>query len=175
MLMKYGTKRCRHERGVVLIEVMMAALLFLLGLVGLMSVAGVTVSTQSDTQLRTEAIQHVSRILDTISLNVDRTSDAALVASLATFSHKATGTNCNFSGADATHPSVAPLVAQITDGAIIPPATVADPKTRLPGSTANMQQITVDAANSNQVTVRVCWRSSNDPVARQHIMSAFIN
>lgn len=168
-------KRESLQRGVILIEVMVAALLFAVGIVGLLRATAQTITTQSDTQLRTEATQHVAAMIDTISLNVDRSSDAALAASLATFSHRATGNGCNFTGAAATNPLVATWAARITNGAIIPPAVAADPATRLPGSTAARQQIQVDAANNNQVTVRVCWQSSNDAVARQHVMRAFIN
>lgn len=173
------TPRSQHlstrEGGIVLIEVMVAALLFVVGLLGLLRSAGVTAATQSDVQLRTEASQHVSSIIDTISLNVDRTSEETLATSLALFSHRPAGNNCDFSGDESTQPLITTWVARITQGAIVPPANAADPTTRLPGSTAAMQQIVVNAANSNEVTVRLCWRSSNDAVARQHVMRAFIN
>lgn len=173
--MKGGVKPSLSQRGSVLIEAMVAALLFIVGLMGLVGVSGKSVVTQSDIQYRTEATKHASEMIDTMWLNVDRSSPAATSASLLGFQHQPAGANCNFSGNASANALVTAWVDKIRNGAIVPPAVLPDPATRLPGSTAAMQQIVFNAANNNEVTVRVCWRSSNDEVARQHVMRAYIN
>ncbi len=173
--MKFPSAIKGSQTGSVLIEVMVAALLFIVGLMGLVGVSGKSVVTQSDIQYRTEATKHASEMIDTMWLNVDRSSPAATSASLLTFQHLPGGGNCNFNGAASGNAMVTAWVNKIRNGAIIPPAVIADPATRLPGSSASTQQIVFNAANNNEVTVRVCWRSSNDEVARQHVMRAYIN
>jgi type IV pilus assembly protein PilV len=166
----------KHQQGIVLIEVLVAALLFMLGVLGLIGVAAKTVSSQSDMEYRTQAASLISQMMDTIWLNVDRTSATSVVTSLTAFQHRPvlTGT-CDFTGADSGLAAVTDWVAKVQDGAIVPPATVANPATRMPGATTAMQQIQFNAANNNEVTIRLCWQSSKDAAPRQHVMRAYIN
>jgi hypothetical protein len=47
--------------------------------------------------------------------------------------------------------------------------------TGLPGSTETMQQILVDTANANRVTVTVCWRAPAGTSLHRHVVVANIN
>lgn len=170
-MMKHST-----QRGAILIEVMVAALLFVLGLLGLVGVAAKSISDQTDIQYRTLASNLASEVIDTIWLNVDRTSAATLAASLTAFQHQPTTTaNCSFTGAASALVPVTNWVAKVRVGATNPPATVPDPASRLPGAAADMQQIAVNIANGNEVTVRLCWLGSTDVAARQYVLRAYIN
>lgn len=167
--------RLKQQKGIVLIEALVAALLFMLGVLGLMGVAAKTVTSQSDIEYRTQAASLISQMMDTIWLNVDRTSAASTVTSLTALQHQPDGADCEFTGTASTDAAVTAWVGKVKDGAIVPPATTANAATRMPGATAAMQQIQFTAANNNEVTIRLCWQSSADAVPRQHVMRAYIN
>ena len=168
--------RSNHQKGIVLIEALVAALIFILGVLGLIGVAAKTVSSQSDMAYRTQAASLISQMMDTIWLNVDRATPATVITSLTAFRHRPVVTaTCNFTGTDSSLTSVTDWATKVQDGAIVAGATVANPATRMPGATAVMQQIQFNAANNNEVTIRLCWQSSTDPIPRQHVMRAYIN
>ena len=87
--------------------------------------------------------------MNTIWLNVDRTSAVNLQNSLAAFAHQSAGGNCNFTGAASGNALVTGWVS-----------TVRAAGSGLPGSTSAMQQVTVNTAPGgfNRVTVTVCWQ-----------------
>ena len=165
----------QQQQGIVLIEALVAALLFMLGVLGLIGVAAKTVTSQSDIEYRTQAAALISQMMDTIWISANRTSAATLATSLTALQHLPDGANCEFTGTASTDPAVTAWVGKVKDGAIVPPATVANAATRMPGATAAMQQIQFNAANNNEVTIRLCWQSSADAVPRQHVMRAYIN
>jgi type IV pilus assembly protein PilV len=168
--------RAGHQQGIVLIEALVAGLLFMIGLLGLVGVAARNISTQSDIEYRTQVTSLVSQMMDTIWLSVDRTSADTVISSLTAFQHRpVVKANCDFSGSASGLAVVTDWVAKVQDGAIIPPAAVANPATRIPGTTAAMQQIQFDATNNNEVTIRLCWQASTDVVPRQHVMRAYIH
>jgi type IV pilus assembly protein PilV len=152
-----------REHGVMLIEAMVAILIFSLGILGLVALGGQAVGAQSDAQYRTEASGLADAIAGEIAVNVDRTNNGAnIAASLPAFSHRGGGANCAFAGADAVNPRVLALVARA--GA-------------LPGATAAQQQIMVQngAGAFNRVEITLCWRTANDNGAwRRHTYVTYV-
>lgn len=158
------------QRGSAMIEALVAVLLFMLGVVGLVGAMGQVVGNQADVQFRGEATKHASEMMNTIWLNVDRTTPATTVASLQGFTHRPVTADanqpCNFGGADSGNALVTAWVDQITNGT---------GAARMPGSTPAMQQIAFDPATNNQVTITLCWQSSGDVVPRRYVLRSFIN
>ena len=140
-----------------MIEALMAILIFSLGILGMVGVNALAVSSQSDARYRTDANEYATQIINQMWLSVDRTSGAATPASLAVFNHQTTGTNCPFSGSASGSSLVADWAVAAAAG--------------LPGATAAMQQVVVgSAAEPNEVTVTLCWKAPGDVVARKHVM-----
>ncbi len=155
------------QRGMMMIEALMAILIFSLGILGMVGVNALAVSSQSDAQYRTEANKFATQIINQMWVSVNRSTPATLAASLDAFKHQETTTgSCNYSGGAATDPAVDPWVTSLTAGG-----------SHLPGATVAMQQIQVanTATGQNEVTVTVCWKASGDAVARKHVMKSVIN
>lgn len=145
-----------------LIEAMVAILIFSLGILGLVALGGQAVGAQSDAQYRTEASAIADAIAGEIAVNVDRTSNGAnIAASLPAFSHRAAGANCAYAGADTADPSVLALVNRAA---------------ALPGATAAQQQIVVQngAGAFNRVEITLCWRTANDNAWRRHSYVTYV-
>jgi type IV pilus assembly protein PilV len=155
---------CSKQRGMLLIEVMVALLLFVVGILGLVQAMNVSQSAQSDAQFRADAATHASNIVQQIWLRVDHTTAAAFDTSLATFQHLNSGTACAFSGTASTNTDVTDWIAKVRTGS-----------TALPGATAAMQQVRIDVAAGNRVTVTLCWQGPKDTAPRKHIYSAYVN
>ncbi len=165
-----------QQRGMMLIEALMAILIFSLGILGMVGVNALAVASQSDAQYRTDANKFATQIINQIWVSVPRVpsipgdpTSAPMIAaaSLNAFQHQATtDANCSFSGDPATDAVVAPWVASVMAAG-----------TGLPGATAAMQQIVVanTASQLNEVTVTVCWKAPGDAVARKHVMKSVIN
>ena len=155
------------QHGFFLIEAMVAILIFAIGILGLVAMGGTAVSSQSDAQYRTEASSLTDAIASQISLGVDRTSDATMLATIQAFVHQPSGSNCDFSGA----PTLLPSVLAITNRA----ANLVSGEPGLPGATAASQQIKIDPTAYNRVEITLCWRTANDAVPRRHTLVAYIN
>ncbi len=156
-----------------MIEALMAILIFSLGILGMVGVNALAVSSQSDAQYRTDANEYANQIISQIWINAVRVTDpvtkapTVTPASLDAFNHQGTtNANCTFSGAAATNPLVAPWVASVTAAG-----------SGLPGATAAMVQILVEntATQGNDVTVTICWKAPGDAVARKHVMKSVIH
>lgn len=161
----------RRQSGVFLIEALIAALIFSLGLLALLSVASTSIAAQSGAQNRSEASQAADDIAQAIWLNVDRANAASLRASLMQFQHQPDGDNCDYSGDASTQDAVTNWVTKLTTGSTDP-----ERPPLLPGATTAMQQIKVDSAGtSNQVTINICWRAPSDLAARRHTMTLTVN
>ena len=153
------------QRGMMMIEALVAILIFSLGILGMVGVNSLAVSSQSDAQFRSDANQFATEAIQQMWVSVDRTNATTLDATLGAFQHQSGGSTCAFSGAAAVNPVVATWV-----GAVMAAGS------GLPGSTALMQQILVTnlGAGVNQVTVTVCWKAPGDAVARKHVMQSLI-
>jgi type IV pilus assembly protein PilV len=167
--MKRNLQQRSAQGGMILIEALMAILVFSLGILGLVGVNALAAGTQSDAQFRNEANRLAQRIINEMWVNVDRTTDdVALAASVASFAHRAdVATPCDTgsAGTASTNDLVTNWVATVVGGGMA----------GLPGATDHMQQITVNAAAGNQVTVTVCWRAPADIAVRRHVVTTYIN
>jgi type IV pilus assembly protein PilV len=165
--MKRNLQQRSAQGGMILIEALMAILVFSLGILGLVGVNALAAGTQSDAQFRNEANRLAERIVNEMWVNVNRTDEVTLAAAVATFSHRADVAACDTGsdGAASANPLVTNWVATVTGGGMA----------GLPGATARMQQIVVNAAAGNQVTVTVCWKAPADIAVRRHVVTTYIN
>lgn len=156
----------KQQAGMLLIEVLVAVLLFVVGIMGMVKAMGVSQVAQADAQNRSEAANFASLIVERMRVLADNSNAANYQTSLLTFQHKAAGTACAFTGAASGNAAVTSWVSDVQTGA-----------GHLPGSTAAMQQILVDTSVTgyNKVTVTVCWQGPNDLQPRRHVYSAYVN
>ena len=158
----------RRETGVLLIEALIGILLFMIGVLGLIGLQATTIATAADAQYRGEAEALAAQLITQMWLNADRSSTANLATSVNSFRYNTTtGSTCSFSGgaADSTNTTLSNWVTSVTSGS----------GTFLPGATTAMQQVLVNTASNNLVTVTVCWKAPKDPVARSHTVLANIS
>lgn len=156
------------QKGMLLVEVLVALLLFVVGIVGLINTMGISQKAMADTASRSESSTFTSDIVQKIRVAADTSSTlAAFQTSLQAFQHQATTTSpCVFAGTASANAIVTGWVTDVTTGA-----------KRLPGSTASMQQILVDtsATGFNKITVTVCWKGPNDVQLRRNTYTAYVN
>ena len=162
----------RVQRGFLLIEAMIAILIFSLGILGMIAMGGTAIGAQSDARYRTDAQRLVDEIAGSIALDVDRTSPANLQASLLNYAHQAAGSNCTFTGDPSANAVVTNWVARAT--------TVGSGLPGLPGADAANQQILVSSApgSPNRIEVTVCWRDPGTPAGaamRRHSLVTYVN
>ena len=152
------------QQGLILVEALMAILIFSLGVLGLVGVISVAASTQSDAHFRAEANKLATRIVNEIWVNVDRSNPTTLTTSLAGFAHRSGVEACDplAAGVASINPLVTNWVAVVGAGG----------QTGLPNA-VGMQQIVVGA--DNQVSVTVCWKTPSDVATRRHLVTTYIN
>jgi type IV pilus assembly protein PilV len=172
----------RKQQGVMLIEALIAILIFSLGILGMVAMGSVAIAAQSDSQYRTDAANYANEIVAAMNIQLQTaaynstsnsfTPDAALQS----FAHQPTsGGYCSFAGSASTNPIVQDWVARISGGV--------DSKRSLPGATNASQQITIDqtpGSGFNMVTVTICWQPpSSAAVAfspmHRHVLVSYIN
>lgn len=166
-----------RQRGSFLLEALIGVVIFALGALTLIALQANAIAVQSDAQYRIEASNMADQILGQININVARNPLTGNVdqADLATFSHQTVGgtTQCRTGGADCCNFSGPPSTnALVTAWATALNTTAA---TRLPGSTAASQQITISVADSNRVAVVICWQGPKDVNPRFHRILAYVN
>lgn len=157
-----------RQRGVFLIEALVAILIFSLGVLAMIGTGTVSVAAESDAKYRTEAARLAADITQEIYVNVDISSPTTLAAALSAFELQTTGapTSCVFTGSTPTAEPAKTVVERWQ-------AKVA---ATLPGSPATMHQITrVAASGINEMRVVICWQGPNDTAARRLEFTAFIN
>ncbi|MDQ6680074.1 MAG: prepilin-type N-terminal cleavage/methylation domain-containing protein [Pseudomonadota bacterium] len=158
-------KSRRRQQGFMLIEAMVAILIFSLGILGLVALGGQAVGAQSDAQYRTEASGLADAIAGQIAIAVDRTNGGVnIAASLAPFNHRPAGATCVFNGNPT--PTLDPLVLALINRAAA-----------LPGAGPAQLQIQVQTAPGtfNRVQITLCWKTANDNNAwRQHTFVTYV-
>ena len=164
----------KTQRGFLIIEALIAILIFSLGILGLIAMGSTAVGAQSDARFRTDAAALADEIAGLMAVTAGRSTaplygapDTTLQLSLAAFAHQTTGVasaaGCNFGGGAGNA-----LVTNWANG------VVAGPR-RLPGATLANQQILVNTAAFNQVTITLCWQGPNDQAMRRHTLVTYIN
>ena len=168
---RHAISAAHRQRGIALIEAMVAVLIFAFGVLGIVAMGGTAMASQSDARVRTDAAALAAEISGLIALNVNRNPHANIATSLAPFGHRQDGgllSMCAFAGTEASDPDglVAKWVAKVND---------AGPgKVGLPGAIATSEQILVTPA-TNRVDVTVCWKTATDSFVRHHTLVTYIN
>jgi type IV pilus assembly protein PilV len=130
----------RPSRGFTLIEVMVALLVFAVGVLGLVRLQGGAVRFSSDAQQRADATFLADQLLSRMLI-----SDPTTMAS---FAHHPTGTTkCAPTGDTSANAVVTAWLSEVSN--------------LLPNASDDLQQIVVDTVN-RQVTVRLCWQNGSD-------------
>lgn len=157
----------RRQSGIMLLEALIGILIFSLGILGMVSLQAASLAAAADAKYRSEAAGYADRLIAQIWLNADRTTSATLQTSLLAFRYNISGTNCAFSGGatDTTNTVLSAWVTTVTGTA----------GSQLPGASTAMQQVLVDTAANNRVTVTVCWQGPNDAQPRRHTMTANVS
>ena len=159
----------KQQQGFFLIEVMIALLIFTLGVLGMIGMGSTAVAAQSDARFRTDAANLANDLAAHIQLNVNRSSAPAMQASLNSFQHRPAGGNCGFSGIASPNAGVTAWEAKVN--------AVGPGLTGLPGTNATTQQVLVDtsATGFNRVQITLCWRAPNDVAFRAHTLVTYVN
>ena len=152
-----------------MIEALIAILIFCLGILGMVAMGGAAIGAQSDAQYRTDAAKWADNLAAEIALTVDRGSAAGLSASLASFAHQTAGANCAFSGTASPNSVVTNWISDLSSPSVTQAA--------LPGATSAGQQVKVDssAAAFNRVEITICWKAPADVAMRSHTLVTYIN
>lgn len=163
-----------RQGGFTILESLVAALLFVVGMLSLVTALARTTNYNNDAQFRAIAAQEAARLLNEMwGLAADGATQAQVTAALAGFQYQdaagAVPPACNFAGGQ-TAATLHPLVTAWVNRQTNPPAGTVAP---LPGVTAAMQQIVVGP--NNAVTVTLCWQGPKDEVPRQYVQTGFIN
>lgn len=165
------------QQGSFLLEALIGVVIFALGVLTMIALQANAIAVQSDAQYRIEASNMADQILGQINANVarDPLSGAVAAADLLSFEHQPVGgvTQCRSGGADCCNfsgPLSANAIVTAWRTAINTTAV-----TRLPGSTTAMQQIDVSVADSNRVTITICWQGPKDVTPRFHRIMAYVN
>ncbi len=146
------------QSGMMLIEALIAILIFSLGILGMVAMGSVAIAAQSDAQYRTDAANYANEIASQIAIDMSQASYST--NALLNYAHQpGNGGYCSFAGAPSGQQIVTDWVKRV--------AGVTDPKRGLPGATMTSQQIAVDqtpGSGFNRVTITVCWQppSSRD-------------
>ena len=139
------------QGGMMLIEALIAILIFSLGILGMVAMGSVAIAAQSDAQYRTEAANYANEIASEIAIDM---AQGSYTASLPNYAHQpAVGGYCSFAGAVSGQQIVTNWVNRV--------AGVTDPRRGLPGATLTSQQIMVDTTPGtgfNRVTITICWQ-----------------
>jgi type IV pilus assembly protein PilV len=136
-----------HQRGFSLLEVLVSVLVFSLGVLALVSLQATSMRMSSDARYRADAAFLADQLFARMLISAE--GDASQ------FAHRIGGTACNSAGAPSAHASATAWLAEVADV--------------LPGASADLQQIIVDAG-TGQVTVRLCWQQG-DEAPRQFTVS----
>lgn len=138
-----------RQSGMMLLEALIAILVFSIGILGMVGINARAVQAASDAEYRSDAARYADEIAGLIALNVDRSSEASLASSLATVT------------------AASSLV--ITDWK----TRVTAAGTGLPG--AQNLQVVYSEANFNRVTITIGWKAPADTVIRSHQLITYIN
>lgn len=161
----------RPQRGMMMIEALVAILIFSIGILGMISLGTVSVAAQSDAQYRTEAAALANEIASEIVVAVNRETPATVASTLTPFAHQASGAQCAFTGAASAAPAVIAWASKVVPGGTTP--------SRLPGATSAGLQILVDTTAAvtgyNKVQVTLCWQGPNDRAVRHHTLVTYVN
>jgi type IV pilus assembly protein PilV len=154
---RLGFRQQRVARGLLLLEALIAIVIFAIGVLSLVGLQAVALKQTADTQFRNEAANAAQDLLG--KLWMDRTN-------LASYAHQPSGTACNFSGTASAATQVTAWVSRLTSGS-----------NALPGITASKLQVIITpnvTDGSTDVMIRVCWRPPGESVDRSYFLASSI-
>ncbi len=138
--MRPGSRSGHRAGGFTMIEVLVALLVFSLGILAMVSMQATAARMATDARDRAIATFLADQLLARMLISDPATADS--------FAHKATGVvACAPQGAASANPLVTAWLAEVAQ--------------QLPNADADRQQIVVAVA-TNQVTVNLCWRNGDD-------------
>lgn len=163
--------RAQRQSGVMLIEAMIGILIFAIGILALVAMQATAIRAAQDSRYRTEAVNYANDLLSQMLVNINRSNAATFKTSVESFIHQASGADCAFSGAASTNTVVTDWAALVTNT----PAVSNPLRPPLPGATADKLQVLVDTSVGayNKITITVCWKGPDDPVARKHVLVSY--
>lgn len=144
----------KRQQGSVLLEALIAVLIFSMGIIALMGLQAVSIKNSVDAKYRADAAYLANQIIG--QMWVDRSN-------LDAYAHYPAGANCAPTGAASALANVTNWLTQTTAA--------------LPGATGTKQQISVTTplANTRQVTVTVCWQGPQEAAPHNFVATAQIN
>jgi type IV pilus assembly protein PilV len=132
------SRRRALQSGASLIEVLVAILVFSLGILGAVGLQAAAIKMSTDAQQRAEATFLADQLLARMLIADPATASA--------FAHHPEGTtSCAPTGAASTNPIMTEWLSEVT-------AT-------FPRVSADMQQVIVSGTPANEVTVKLCWKN----------------
>lgn len=162
------------QGGFMIIEALIAILIFSLGILGMIAMGGTAIGAQSDARYRTDASRLTENLASRIAIGVARTAAPEdLANSLAKYAHQSDGTTCGaFSGAASTDSLITNWVAEAK--------TVGAGRPGLPGVTDESLQVKIDntVTGFNRVEITVCWRDPTTAASaamRRHTLVTYVN
>jgi type IV pilus assembly protein PilV len=173
--------KTQRQRGFMIIEALIAILIFSLGILGMIAMGGVAIGAQSDARYRTDAARLAENMANLIEVNAVRNRtilgrtdrETAMSTSLEPFKHQPDGTEpCKYSGTASANPLVTQWLSEVTTvGAGLP---------GLPGTVDGGQQIRISnsTAGFNRVEITVCWKDPGTAAGaamRRHTLVTFVN
>lgn len=146
------------QRGSMLLEALIALLLFSMGILGLMGLQAIAVKNTADAKYRTEAAFLANQIIGQMWTENP--------ASLAAYAHNPTTAGiCIFGGGASGNANVTAWLGNAS--------TLGTVAGNLPGATSVRQQIIVGAGNL--VTVTICWQGPQEAAPHNYVAIAQIN
>lgn len=145
------------QRGSMLLEALIALLVFSVGILGLAGLQAVAVKQTADAKYRAEAAFLANQIIGQMW--------AGNPSELDSYAHRTTtgSGKCVFSGGASANAKVTDWLGDTT--------TLGTVAGNLPGAASEKQQILV---SSGQVTVTVCWRGPQEPAFHNYVAVANI-
>lgn len=165
-----------RQRGVLLIEVLIAIAIFAVGVLSMISVQAVSIAAQADSQYRAEAERLIDRLATDIRMEVAHDATTGNIDPLvfAGYNHLTTGTpaDCSFSGTAGN----ATVTDWVRDVRGLDASNDPIPGRGLPGTAADRVQVVASSAGGlNQLRVTVCWQAPADRAPRRHSTVAYID
>ena len=146
------------QRGSMLLEALIALLLFSMGILGLMGLQAIAVKNTADAKYRTEAAFLANQIIGQMWTENP--------ANLPAYAHNPTTAGvCNFGGGASANANVTAWLGNAS--------TLGTVAGNLPGATSVRQQIIVGAGNL--VTVTICWQGPQEAAPHNYVAIAQIN
>lgn len=135
----------KHQTGVMLLEVLIALLIFAIGILGLVGMQAIAIKLTADSKYRGEAAMFADQLIN--QMWADDRSNAALVANYSSGSNG---------------PKYTQWKSEINAAT-----------TGLPGATSHPPTVTIDG--DNVVMVTIFWKAPDEAATHQHVTVARLN